>query len=208
VPEARPWVPRIAAVLGDVARTLEADTLDRDAESASDKGDTALDPARAKLTGILIENKGASASLHYRLAPEAGRARRELLAILSRCAVTSGLRVEEGRMVINLLPPLTVTKGSAVTWLVRQHGLRSIVYLGDDITDAHAFKALGVLRQSDRVETLGIGVLGLDTPPSVRQLADVTLPSVNAVAEMLCGVLDGLRSSATMEARAPTLGST
>jgi trehalose 6-phosphate phosphatase len=208
VPEARPWVPRIAAVLGEVARRLEADTDTASAESASDERETSVDPARGKLTGIRIENKGASASLHYRLAPDATRARRELLTILARYAVTSGLRVEEGRMVINLLPPLTVTKGSAVTWLVREHALQSVVYLGDDTTDAHAFKALGVLRQSDRIQTLGVGVLGPDSPPSVRQLADVTLSSVNAVADVLSGVLDGLRSSATMEPRAPTVGST
>src|SRR6185503_4316847 len=81
VPEARPWVPRLAAVLEDVTRQLRH----------SD--------------GILVENKGATASLHYRLAPDPEQARRDLLELLARCALTSGLRIEEGRMVINLLPP-------------------------------------------------------------------------------------------------------
>jgi trehalose 6-phosphate phosphatase len=181
VPEARPWVPRLAAVLDDVVRQVQ-------------------------VPGLLVENKGATGSLHYRLAHNPDLARTEILAVLARRAVTSGLRLEEGRMVINLLPPLTVTKGSAVTWLVREHRLERLVYLGDDVTDAHAFKALAVLRQTEHVQTLSIGVVGQETPPSVRQLADATLPSVAAVADLLCQVFEQLRSSATMDTRVPTLG--
>jgi trehalose 6-phosphate phosphatase len=180
-PEARPWVPRIAAVLDDVVRQVQ-------------------------LPGVLVENKGATGSLHYRLAADPDRARTQLLAVLARRAVTSGLRIEEGRMVINLLPPLMVTKGSAVTWLVREHRLERLVYLGDDITDAHAFRALAGLRQTENVHTLSIGVVGQETPPSVRQLADATLPSVDTVADLLCQVFEQLRSSVSMDERAPTLG--
>jgi trehalose 6-phosphate phosphatase len=106
--------------------------------------------------------------------------------------VTSGLRVEEGRMVLNLLPPLIVTKGSAVTWLVRRYALERIVYLGDDVTDAHAFRALGVLRQTLGAQTMGIGVVGPETPLSVRQLADATVATVQAVADLLCRVAERL----------------
>jgi trehalose 6-phosphate phosphatase len=186
VPEARPWVPRVAAVLDGVARRIDS----------------------IGLSGVIIEDKGATASLHYRLAPDPDAARRMLLEILVQSAVTSGLRVEEGRRVINLLPPLTVTKGSAVTWLVREHGLDRLVYLGDDVTDAHAFKALDVLRETRHLDALGIGVVGPETPPIIRQLADAAVPSVMAVAALLVRVLDGLKPSATMESRAPTVGST
>jgi trehalose 6-phosphate phosphatase len=181
VPEARPWVPRLAAVLGQIQREyLES--------------------------GVLIENKGATASLHYRLAADPGRTRRELLDLLARRAITSGLRVEEGRMVINLLPPLTVTKGSAVSWLVRTHHLDRLVYLGDDLTDAHAFSALAVLRQNGEARTLGIGVLTPETPPSVRQLADTCVQSVQEVADLLCRTVEGLEAGASMEAGATTVG--
>jgi trehalose 6-phosphate phosphatase len=204
VPEARPWVRRLAAVLGEVARQLETGA----ALEPSDKGDFEPDPYVTPPGSVLIENKGASASLHYRLAPDPPAARRQLLGILARTAVTSGLRVEEGRMVINLLPPLTVSKGSAVTWLAREHHLESIAYLGDDVTDAHAFRALGMLRQSYGLATMSIGVVGPETAPSVRQLADAILPSVQAVANLLCELLECLRSSATMNSGAPSVGST
>ncbi len=185
VSEARPWEPRVAAVLDQVALHLPAELR----------------------TGVIIENKGATASLHYRLAPDPQLTRTGLLEILGRWAVTSGLRVEEGRRVINLLPPLTASKGSAVTWLVRHLGLEGIVYLGDDVTDTHAFRALDSLRRAASVRTLTIAVVGPETPSSVRLLADASVPSPPAVEELLCRVLDGLKTSARMDLRAPGVGS-
>jgi trehalose 6-phosphate phosphatase len=169
VPAAHDWVPRVAAAVEAVR-------------------------AHVQQPGVLIENKGATASLHYRLAPDPGRARQELLEIVAKVALTSRLQVEEGRLVINLLPPLGVSKGSVVSWLVAEHRLERVVYLGDDETDAHAFRALQVLRQSGEVRTLAIAVVGPETPLSVRQLADATLPSVEAVADLLCRVADLLKS--------------
>jgi trehalose 6-phosphate phosphatase len=191
VPEARPWVSRLAAVLEQIQREYARQSAEQGQDDSS---------------GVLIENKGATASLHYRLAADPGRTRRELLDLLARRAITSGLRVEEGRMVINLLPPLTVTKGSAVSWLVRSHHLDRLVYLGDDVTDAHAFRALAVLRQNGEARTLGIGVITPETPPSVRQLADTCVQSVEEVADLLCRAVEGLESGASMEAGATTVG--
>jgi trehalose 6-phosphate phosphatase len=185
VAEARPWVPRLAAVLDQVQNSLDPSLKD----------------------GVIVENKGATASLHYRLTPDPDQARIHLLEILARTATPNGLRVEEGRRVLNLLPPLMVTKGSAVTWMVREHGLEQVVYVGDDITDAHAFRALDVLRQTGAVNTLSIGVVGPETPPSVRQLADASVPSVSAVAELFEAVLARLEAGDTMNSRAPSAGS-
>jgi trehalose 6-phosphate phosphatase len=229
VNEARPWVPRLAAVLDDLRRQLDETHLDEvhngpvHASDGAERAGTSIE-GRASSTqnesrsidnkgrlidnegtlierrgglidsaGILIENKGASGSLHYRLAADPERARRVLLEHLARRAVTSGLRIEEGRMVINLLPPLTVTKGSAVTWLVREQRLERLVYLGDDVTDAHAFRALAALRQRGEAQTLSIGVVGSETPPTIRQLADASVPSVEAVADLLAAVHERLQ---------------
>jgi trehalose 6-phosphate phosphatase len=169
VPAAVDWVPRLARVL----EAVEAQIHQPD---------------------IIVENKGATASLHYRLAPDRARARLELLEILVSSAVPVGFQIEEGRMVINVLPPLGISKGSAVSWLVAEHRLERVVYLGDDETDTHAFRALKVLRQSGEVRTLGIAVVGLETPLSVRELADASLPSVDAVANLLSQVAERLKS--------------
>jgi trehalose 6-phosphate phosphatase len=180
-PEARPWVPRLSRVLAEIARQVHQH-------------------------GVVIENKGVTASLHFRSADDPIEARKELLQVLASVALTSGLRIEEGRMVLNLLPPLTVTKGSAVRWLARQHQLDSLVYLGDDATDAHAFRALKALRETSDMATLGIGVVGAETPASVRQLADEHAPSVEAVAELLCLVTEELaRAGGSMDEGAATV---
>jgi len=169
LPVAQEWVPRLAAVLDAVqARPLEP--------------------------GVVIENKGATASLHYRQTADPERARRELLPILVQTAQAAGLRVEAGRMVFNLLPPLNISKGSAVSWLAAEHGLDRLVYFGDDETDAHAFRALHALRQDGGVRTLCVGVFGSETPLSVRDLADASLPSVAAVANLLRQLAEELKS--------------
>jgi trehalose 6-phosphate phosphatase len=169
VPAALEWVPQLAALL-ETAR------------------------AQIQQPGIFIENKGATASLHYRLAADPERARQELLHILQNLAAPSGLCLEEGRMVINLLPPLSISKGSAVSWLVAEYRLDGVVYVGDDETDAHAFRALQLLRKNGEVRALCIAVVGPETPTSVRQLADASLPSVEAVADLLGQVADLLKS--------------
>jgi trehalose 6-phosphate phosphatase len=178
VPEAQPWVPRVATALACVAAT----TLP---------------------TGVVVENKGASGSIHYRLTSDPDTARTQLLLALDTCAVPAGLRIEEGRMVVNLLPPLTVSKGSAVSRLARERGLRRLVYFGDDVTDAHAFRALAQLHDEEGLETLSVGVVGAETPAIVHDLADTTVPHVQAVAEVLHAVSGTLRSSARMDAGVP-----
>ena len=185
VPEAKPWVARMAALLQQVNLNL--------------------DPALR--SGVIIEDKGVSASIHYRLTPHPDEARAHLLDLLSKGAQTNGIRVEEGRRVLNLMPPLNINKGTAVTWLVTEHKLDAIAYLGDDITDAHAFRALEILRQSDHLTTMSIGVIGPETPETVRQHADAAVASVTAVADLLTGALAGLGSNDRMDVRAPSVGS-
>jgi trehalose 6-phosphate phosphatase len=175
VPGARPWVPRLAQVLDDLALRITRDD-------------------------ILIENKGVTASVHYRTARNPEQARAELLDSLAQPGLLRGFLLEEGSMVLNLLPPITVTKGTAVDELVRQHGLQRMVYLGDDVTDAHAFRALKALRAARQLQTLTVRVLGPDTPQPGALLADACIASVPAVAEMLCAVVGRLRAGDTMAA--------
>ena len=72
-------------------------------------------------------------------------------------------------------------------------------FLGDDTTDAHAFRALDLLRRTEHVETLGIAVVGPETPLSVRQLADAAVPTVDSVTDLLCRVLQRLEVERNVE---------
>jgi hypothetical protein len=64
-----------------------------------------------------IENKGLTASLHYRNAPDEAAARGALDAIAER-ARKEGFRARYGRKVLELLPPVEASKESAVRHLI------------------------------------------------------------------------------------------
>ena len=69
--------------------------------------------------------------------------------------------------------------------LVGQRGLRGVIFLGDDRTDADAFQALRELQQQGVCEALSVGVVGADTPAIVRELADIVVEGVTGVEQLL-----------------------
>lgn len=100
------------------------------------------------LRGVLVEPKGLTVCLHFRLAPPAAaRALEPILREVRRRA--PALEVLRGKRVLELRPGGSWGKGEAALLL---HGLlaRSLrraapltLYLGDDETDEEAFRALG-----------------------------------------------------------------
>lgn len=100
----------------------------------------------ADIPGVLIEDKGLSVSLHYRLVPDGleshlmGVFVREILPVIH----SSGLTVLHGKKVIELRPKLNWTKGHAVLWVMKQIRRRRLlpIYVGDDRTDEDAFAML------------------------------------------------------------------
>lgn len=87
----------------------------------------------------LVEDKGASLALHYRHVP---RAERDLRRIAHDIAARRGLRVLEGKMVIELIVG-PHTKGDALNQFMRTPPFagRMPIMLGDDATDEHGFRA-------------------------------------------------------------------
>lgn len=88
---------------------------------------------------VSIENKKASLALHYRHAPEIGP---EVLRTAHEIAAKHGLRVIEGKMVVELAAS-SRTKGDALDLFMSAapfQGRRPVV-LGDDVTDEDAFAA-------------------------------------------------------------------
>ena len=126
-----------------------------------------------------VEEKPFSAALHYRRAADPEAARRSLEAIAAR-ATASGLRATLGRMVLDILPPVTATKGTAVRHLLDESGLRRALYAGDDTTDLDGFAALDGLEVAVRV-----AVASTEGPPRLRELADVVVDSPAAFAKLL-----------------------
>lgn len=148
---------------------------------------SALDQMRGRLdaVGAVIENKGATAAIHYRQSRDAQSAREDILEAIRTSPLAAPLRVVEGKMVIELRPPLPLHKGIALASLVHRYGLRSLIYLGDDTTDVDAFSELRKLRADGRIEGLSIAVVGPETPAEVVEHADATLQGVRGVETFL-----------------------
>lgn len=89
--------------------------------------------------GVIVEDKGVSAGLHFRQAPEAGPA---AAALADRLAGETGLSLQPGDMVLELKTPGS-DKGTALTAFMAEAPFAGAtpVMLGDDLTDEHAFRA-------------------------------------------------------------------
>jgi trehalose 6-phosphate phosphatase len=99
----------------------------------------------AAVPGILIEDKGCSVAVHWRLAPEA-----EAFATgtIREAAASLGTdyRLQLGKAVAELLPA-RATKGGIIRHLLTQGAYRGRrpIFIGDDLTDEQAFEAVDAL---------------------------------------------------------------
>jgi trehalose 6-phosphate phosphatase len=125
------------------------------------------------------ERKPLSVAFHYRTAVDRGEARATLEAIAA-AAQEQGFRTRWGRLVLEVLPPVDASKGTAVRGLLEQMGLRRALYAGDDTTDLDGFAALDGLDVAVRV-----AVVAAESPPELGARADVTVGSPSAFLELL-----------------------
>jgi trehalose 6-phosphate phosphatase len=151
--------------------------------------------AHVSLDGVIFEDKVYSGSIHYRLAPDPPAVRAILEPVTAEVASEYGFWVSDGKMVFELRPGEAVNKGSATRHLLTESGIRSAVFLGDDVTDADAFRVLRQMREEDGIASLAIGVLTLDTAQMVIDTADYLLDGVDDVVSMLMQVNDALSDS-------------
>jgi trehalose-phosphatase len=164
----------IIAPNGDV--TVDAE-VSRYAESMTQTAQT-LEPLLARIPGVIVENKTWTLSVHYRAADE--RVVPRLRDMVNGVAAQHGLKVTEGKMVLEIRPPVRVDKGTAVERIARDLGAfssdASVLFAGDDITDEDAFR---FLRQNHpRAVTIHIG-------ESVDTAAEFTLPATEQLRALL-----------------------
>jgi len=97
-----------------------------------------------RFPGFWVENKGLTASLHYRLVPPSltKNLTKELSAWLKN--QVSDLRVTAGKKVWEIRPRTKRNKGWAVEYVNRRYGApqKLGIYAGDDRTDWDAFKKI------------------------------------------------------------------
>ena len=116
--------------------------------------------------GVRVEDKGPIVALHWRGVADEDAAEARLRDVAAE-ADRSGLATHWGRKVLELRPPVPISKGRAVQELVHQPQVRAALYGGDDTTDLDAFDALDA--------AVRVGVVSDEGPPEIARRADVTV---------------------------------
>jgi trehalose 6-phosphate phosphatase len=127
-----------------------------------------------------VERKAISTAFHYRQRPELEQPLRSALNPLP-----AGLRLREGRMVLEVLPDARGGKDLALGALYRHYRAHSVLVMGDDLTDVGMFKAAAGFR-ADGTDVLLAGVSGgAETPSEIAELSDLLLGSTTEALEAL-----------------------
>ncbi|MGH3089584.1 MAG: trehalose-phosphatase [Rubrobacteraceae bacterium] len=154
-------------------------------EETLEKAKARLAEASDSIEGALVEEKSASVAIHYRLvAEERDRAKIKNIVDELLAEHPDELKVTPGKMVYEIQPNIDWDKGKAALYLLEALGLDGEgvvpIYVGDDLTDENAFRAL-----KDR----GVGVfVGVADDPELAgrtTAADYALDTVEEVERFL-----------------------
>ncbi len=141
--------------------------------------------------GASVEPKKTSVAVHYRLVKEDKRSEIKQIVDNLLAERPEELKVTPGKMVYEVQPKIDWDKGKAVLFLLETLDLEGEdvvpIYLGDDITDEHAFEALKTLKSSSKASSRGIGIYVGDTEQEEarKSAADYVLESVPDVERFL-----------------------
>lgn len=150
------------------------------ADRWADASAGALDDLRSLgIADDALEPKGLTLTVHFRTRPEAEAAIRDAVAAV---AAARGLAVHDAKRSVELRPPIDLDKGTVVTDLAADAS--AALYVGDDLGDLPALRAIGRLR-SRGVHAVGAAVDGPESPPEVRDEADLVLDGPAGVVELL-----------------------
>lgn len=144
------------------------------------------------IPGALVEDKGITAAIHYRLTDAPAEARAILRQRLQPLCEQYGFELSEGHSIFEIKPPIALNKGTAAETIVKDHGLKSVLFLGDDITDTHAMQRLRTLAAdpSHDLQALSVGVVHPASPAALLESCDITADGVKDVAALLAWLND------------------
>jgi trehalose 6-phosphate phosphatase len=145
----------------------------------------------AERLGLIVENKGPVLDLHYRQAADPA----DTLAVLEEQVLAPardlGLAVTTGHRLVEVRPPEPVDKGTAVRSLLDRvadagRPVRVALFFGDDLTDCHGFDAVHRWAAAGEGRlSLAVAALTDETPPQVKDGADVWVAATPGVAQVL-----------------------
>jgi trehalose 6-phosphate phosphatase len=144
-----------------------------------------LSAGLAGIPGTRLERKRFSVAVHWRHVEEARapEVERVVDAVLAR---HPRLRKGGGKKVFETQPDIDWHKGRAMEWMLKALGLEGAlpVFLGDDLTDEHAFELL-------RGRGLGVVVRGEVERPTAADYALEDVEEVRRFLELLLGRAGG-----------------
>jgi trehalose 6-phosphate phosphatase len=183
-----PGVPLLGSY--GIERSVDgARDIDPDAATWTEKIREASRELRELLSdspGLRVEEKPVSVAVHWRQAPDYAAAAHEVRRVTARLADETGLRLEPGKLVEELRPPVDVDKGTALTALLNaSEHLKMLAYAGDDLGDAPALR-----RARDAGGYALVVDHGAETDPRLRALADETFAGTAAFADWLGQLAD------------------
>ncbi|MCF7707984.1 MAG: trehalose-phosphatase [Verrucomicrobia bacterium] len=149
-----------------------------------EKAEAKLRERLSEINGAIIERKKFSVAVHYRLVDES-----ELQLVENTVdevvAEFRKLRKSSGKKVFELQPDIEWHKGKALELLMNSLGLKENgvfpIYIGDDITDEDAFKA---------IRDIGVGIIVRGESRSTA--AHYALESTEEVGRFLDGLADSI----------------
>ncbi len=145
----------------------------------------------AGATDAWIEEKGLAVAVHTRRMSDRHEVFDRLLATMSEAARANDLAVEPGRHVVEVRAP-GMHKGTALRGLLEELDAGAVGFIGDDLGDVEAFKAVQDLRGQG---TPGLLVCsGSAEEQTLVELADVVVEGPDGVMELLRELTEDLRN--------------
>ena len=135
-----------------------------------------LGESLAEIPGVRVEHKRFAVAVHYReVAPEHIG---EIVSATHKLGQQEGLRVTNGRMLVELRPDIDWDKGTTLAWIrdrIDPTGSLLPIYIGDDLTDEDAFDAVQfdgigiVVRHDEDGDRKTAARFSLQNPDQVRE---------------------------------------
>lgn len=144
---------------------------------------------------LIVERKPPAVAFHYRTAPDLVAAAARVRNAVDALDPDGVLERFPGRRVLELRPFGAVAKGEALTSLVAEFKPRSVFMLGDDVSDAMAFRALRELRAAGTTDGVAVAIQArAEVPAEVLAAADIVLGSPVDATRFLAALYRAMRS--------------
>ena len=135
---------------------------------------------------LVIEDKRLSFSIHYRGAADLEDAARSLADRVG----TGGLSPERGKMHVEIRPPVSIDKGTALRTIVAE-ATDWALYAGDDVVDVPAFAAL---RSISAGSAFCVAVGTAESPSALLDAADLVVSGPREMVELVEAMVEARAS--------------